>query len=109
MGFNQGLAERLRVMVRKYRNVTERKMFGGLAFMLNNNMFIGITGDRLMARIGPAVYPEALNQPHVSEMDFTGKPMKGYVYIAPAGYESDQDLERWVTKCVDFVASLPPK
>jgi len=109
MSYDQGLAERIRDLFREHQGVTEKKMFGGLAFMLDGHMFIGITGDRLMARVGPAGYSEALNQPYVREMDFTGKPMKGYVYIAPGGYESDRDLEKWVTLCANFVTSLPPK
>ena len=109
MGYDQGLAERLRDVLRKSKNVTEKKIFGGLAFMLDGHMFVGITGDRLMARVGPDSYSEALRQPYVSEMDFTGKPMKGFVYISPGGFETDRDLEKWVTLCANFVNSLPPK
>jgi TfoX/Sxy family transcriptional regulator of competence genes len=109
MAYDEGLAGRLRDLLRQHNNVTEKKMFGGLAFMLDGHMFVGILGDRLMARVGPSGYAETLRQPHASEMDFTGKPMKGYVYIAPGGFESDQDLENWVTICAKFVSSLPPK
>jgi TfoX/Sxy family transcriptional regulator of competence genes len=109
MAFDEGLAERLRDLLKQHNNVSEKKMFGGLAFMLDGHMFVGILGDRLMARVGPAGYEDTLRRPHVSEMDFTGKPMKGYVYIAPEGFESDQDLENWVTLCVKFVSTLPPK
>ena len=109
MAYDEGLAERLRVLLRQHNNVTEKKMFGGLAFMLNGHMFVGILGERLMARVGPAGYADSLRRPHVSEMDFTGKPMKGYVYIAPEGFESDRDLESWVTLCARFVSMLPPK
>jgi len=109
MAFDEGLAERLRDLLGHHNNVSERKMFGGLAFMLDGHMFVGILGDRLMARVGPAGYADALRRPHVSEMDFTGKPMKGYVYIAPEGFESDQDMENWVTLCAKFVSSLPTK
>jgi len=109
MAFDEGLAERLRDLLKLHKNVTERKMFGGLAFMLDGHMFVGILGDRLMARVGPADYADALHRPHASEMDFTGKPMKGYVYIAPEGFESDLDLESWVTLCAKFAASLPPR
>jgi TfoX/Sxy family transcriptional regulator of competence genes len=109
MAFDEGLAERLRETLELRHNVTEKKMFGGLAFMLDGHMFVGILGDRLMARVGPAGYADALRQPHASEMDFTGKPMKGYVYIAPEGFESDRDLEKWVAVCAKFVSSLPSK
>ena len=84
-------------------------MFGGLAFMSGGYMFIGITGEALMARVGPESYEKALSQPHVREMDFTGKPMKGYVFVVPPGFERDSDLSKWVDLCVAFVKSLPPK
>jgi len=109
MAYDEGPAERLRDLLKQHNNVSEKKMFGGLAFMLDGHMFVGILGDRLMARVGPAGYEDSLRQPNVSEMDFTGKPMKGYVYIAPEGFESDQDLKSWVTLCAKFVSTLPPK
>jgi hypothetical protein len=109
MAFDQGLAERLRDLLGARPGVTEKKMFGGLAFMLNGHMAIGIAGDRLMARIGPDAYQEALGRPHVKEMDFTGKPMKGYVFVSPEGIESDAALEAWAGMCMGFVGSLPPK
>ncbi|MGC2047794.1 MAG: TfoX/Sxy family protein [Gallionella sp.] len=109
MAYDEGLAERLRDLLKQHKNVSEKKMFGGLAFMLGGHMFVGILGDRIMARVGPAGYAEALSQPHAGEMDFTGKPMQGYVYIAPEGFESDQDMKKWVALCARFVSSLPPK
>ena len=77
--------------------------------MLNGHMFVGILGDTLMARVGPEAYLDALHQRHTREMDFTGKPMKGYVFVEPAGFESDSALEKWVNLCAKFVESLPPK
>ena len=109
MAFDEGLAERIRELLRDRRNITERKMFGGLAFLLNGYMFVGIVGDTLMARVGPDGYAKALARKHVREMDFTGKPMKGYVYVAPEGFESDAELENWVSRCTAFVDTLPPK
>jgi len=109
MAFDEGLAGRIRGLLRHRNNVSEKKMFGGLAFMLDGHMFVGILGEKLMARVGPAGYADALRQPHASEMDFTGKPMKGYIYIAQKGFESDQDLENWVKLCAKFVSTLPPK
>jgi len=110
MAFDEGVAERLRDLFRdKVIAVSEKKMFGGLAFMLDGYMFVGIVKEKLMARVGPANYSEALNEPHSAEMDFTGKPMKGYVYVSPEGFESDQDLERWVMLCINFISTLPPK
>ena len=84
-------------------------MFGGLAFLLRGNMCVGVVGDELMVRVGPESYDEAVRQPHAREMDFTGRPMKGFVYIACEGFESDADLQRWVARGVRFAASMPAK
>ena len=109
MPYDEGLAERLRDVLQSRRGISEKKMFGGLAFMSRNYMFIGILGDVLMARVGPEYYGEALTRPNVREMDFTGKPMKGYVFVDPPGFETDSDLSGWVEKCLGFIQSLPPK
>ena len=77
--------------------------------MLNDYMFCGVTNDDLMARVGPNNYGAALSKPHVREMDFTGRPMKGYVFVTPEGIESDADLQYWVDLCAEFVLTLPPK
>lgn len=84
-------------------------MFGGLAFLVDGKMFVGISGSKLMARIGPEHYLDALALPNVREMTFTGRPMKGYVYVDPPALESRRDLEAWVTWCVKYVATLPRK
>ena len=109
MAYDEGLAERLREVFHGRRGVTEKKMFGGLAFMWNGYMTVGIVGDALMARVGPELYEAALRMEHVREMDFTGKPMNGYVYVAPAGFDSHAELEAWVARCLKFVSTLPTK
>jgi hypothetical protein len=109
MAFDEGLAQRIRDCLHRRRGIVERKMFGGLAFMANGHMFVGVTGEVLMARVGPDEYEQALKKPNVREMDFTGKPMKGYVYVDAAGLKSDPDLQYWVNACLRFVASMPPK
>lgn len=109
MAYDEGLAERLREVLQSQRGISEKKMFGGLAFMSEGYMFIGIVGEVLMARIGPGYYREALARPHVRVMDFTGKPMKGYVFVDPPGFENDADLSDWVRRCQLFVRSLPRK
>ena len=109
MAYDGGLAERLRELLDGRAGISERKMFGGLAFMLSGNMCCGIVGDTLMARVGPENYMRALAEAHVREMDFTGRSMKGYVFVAPEGVESDQELQYWVDLCAEFVLSLPPK
>ena len=96
MAFDEGLAQRIRELVQVRREITERKMFGGLAFMSDGHMFVGVLGDTLMARVGSAEYAGALAQRHVREMDFTGKPMKGYVYVDASGLEEESDLKHWV-------------
>jgi len=109
MPYDEGLAERLREVFSTRKDVTEKKMFGGIAFMVSGNMCCGIVNDTLMARVGPDQYDAALKRPHTRKMDFTGKPLKGFVYVAPEGFESDEDLADWVRLSLDFVTSLPAK
>lgn len=109
MAYDEGLAERIQQILMDRPGVSQKKMFGGLAFMMNDYMFCGVTNDELMARVGPDNYAESLAKEHVREMDFTGRSMKGYVFVAPEGVESDQELAYWVDLCAEFVLTLPPK
>jgi TfoX/Sxy family transcriptional regulator of competence genes len=109
VAFDAGLAQRVREVVADRPGIGERAMFGGLAFLVDGKMFVGISGARLMARVGRERYADALALPHVREMDFTGRPLAGYVYVEPAGLASDRELEAWVGWCVAHVAALPPK
>lgn len=109
MAFDPGLAQRIREVLGERPGVSERKMFGGLAFLLDGKMFVGIIGETLMARVGLERHQDALEQANVREMDFTGRPMKGYVYIDPPGLTEDQNLAAWVTWCASYVATLPEK
>lgn len=109
MAFDEGLAERIRSVLEDERGVTEKKMFGGIAFLLDGKMFVGIANHDLMVRVGSERYRESLKQPHVRPMDFTGKPMAGYVFVAPAGVSEEVELERWVRLGATFVATLPEK
>ena len=84
-------------------------MFGGLCFSLSDHMCCVIIGDKLIARVGLENYSDCLTKPYTSEMDFTGKPVKGLIYILPDGFESDSGLAHWVNICISFVDSLPPK
>lgn len=72
-------------------------MFGGLCFLRRGKMFVGIVGNELMVRVGKDIYEAALAEPHVREMDFTGRPMRGYVYVEPRGVDRDEPLQKWVT------------
>ena len=109
MPFDEGLAQRIREQLQDRADVEEKKMFGGLCFMVSNHMCCGIVKDTLMARVGPDNYEECLKMKHASEMDFTGKAMKGMVYVAPEGIESDDNLAKWIDICLSFVDTLPPK
>jgi len=109
MAYDEGLAERVRLVVTDRPTIVEKKMFGGIAFMLNDYMFCGVNGDTLMARVGPDNYVDSLHKSNVREMDFTGRPMKGYVFVDPAGIEADDELTYWVDLCAEFVKTLPPK
>ncbi len=109
MAYDESLAQRIRDALAGHTGITEKKMFGGIAFLREGLMFVGVSDKSLMARIGPATYDEALRRQHVREMDFTGKPMKGYVFIGAAGLRTDQDLQYWLQQCEKFVATLPPK
>lgn len=110
MAYDEGLAERLREVFADIPFVHEKKMFGGLAFMVDGHMSCGVMDDgRLMLRVGPAQHDEVLRQPHVLPMDFTGRPMKGLVFLQAEAIVEDADLERWIQCSLRFVQSLPPK
>ncbi|HTR92253.1 MAG TPA: TfoX/Sxy family protein [Trebonia sp.] len=109
MAYDEALAGRVREIAAGIdAEITERKMFGGLAFMLNGHMFTGIVGDELMLRLGEADAEAALRREHVREMDFTGRPMKAMVFITPAGLEGSA-LNEWVISAAAFALTLPPK
>ena len=109
MAFDEGLADRVRMVVSRKRGISERRMFGGLAFMMNGHMFCGVLKTDLMLRLGPDASTAALKQQHTRLMDFSGKPMKSMIYVDAAGVDSESDLQRWVEACLAFVQSLPPK
>ena len=106
MAYDQGLAERLRALCEQRRGVTEKAMFGGVAFLLEGKMFVGIVKDELMVRVGKDAHDEALARPHARTMDFTGRPMRGYVFVSPPGFAEDRDLARWFERALAHVATL---
>ena len=108
MPYDEKLAERVRLVLKGLR-AQEKRMFGGLTFMLGGHMCCGIVEDTLMVRVGPAAYERSLAKPHAREMDFTGRSLRGYVYVAPAGLKTARSLRAWVERGVDFVRTLPPK
>ena len=109
MAYDEALAARIRTAFEGQPGVAEKKMFGGVAFMVDGNMACGVTSDEPMVRVGPDNYEDALSRPHARPMDFTGRPMRGMVYVAGPGFESDQDLGAWVESGASFARSLPAK
>lgn len=109
MTYDKLLAKRLDEYFKNQPDVEVKKMFGGLCYMVSNHMCCGIVGDTLMARVDPHDYEEYLTKKYVKEMDFTGKAMKGMVYVSPKGFESDKDLKDWLCVCESFVRLLPLK
>ncbi|MBP2676567.1 MAG: methyltransferase [Deltaproteobacteria bacterium] len=109
MAIDEAVAGRIRKALTESPDVVEKRMFGGIAFMVRGNMCCGVIGDRLMLRVGPKGYESALSRPHVSAMDFTGRPMKGMVYVEAAGFASPRDLKTWIERAMEFTLSLPAK
>ena len=109
MAYDEALAATVRHALARRRNVTEKRMFGGLSFLIRGNMCCGIVGDELMVRVGPEHYESALSRRHVREMDFTGRPLTGYVYVARDGLRSSMTVQGWVDQGVAFARTLPAK
>ena len=109
MAYDETLADRVREALSARGDLTERKMFGGIAFMIGGNMAVGVIGDDLMVRLDPADAEQALAEPHTRPMDFTGRPMRGMLFVDSEGAAADRDLAGWVEAGADFAASLPPK
>ena len=103
------MAGRVRDVLGPRADVSERKMFGGLCILRNGNMACGIVDDTLMLRVGPDAYDGLLAKPHAREMTFTGRPMRGMLYIDPAGIRTARQLKTWVSQGIAFAGSLPPK
>jgi TfoX/Sxy family transcriptional regulator of competence genes len=108
MAYDEDLAGRVRALLPATEPVTERQMFGGLAFMLGGHMFCGVVKDALMVRLGSEAAGRALDQPHVRPMDFTGRPMTGMVFVDPAGLRGPA-LRRWIDAAAEHARRLPPK
>lgn len=109
MAYDDGLAERIREGLAHRDDVIEKKMFGGLAFMVSGHLCVGILADALMARVGPEAYPACLSLPYAGPMEFTGRPMTGFVQVQAGGIGEDDELINWLRRCESFVDDLPPK
>ena len=103
MAYDNFLADRIRSVLKdKKVPFTEKKMMGGLCYLVDDKMCIGIVKDNLMARIDPGIYDDSLLRKGCREMDFTGRPMKGFIFVEPEGIDMDEDLDYWVQLCLDF-------
>lgn len=107
MSYNKQLAKKVREILHGNDGLSEKPLFGGLAFMLNGNMACGVVGEELMVRVGPENYQEALGQRYTRPMDYTGRPIKGMVYVEEDAVAAD--LDDWVSRGAEFAGSLPPK
>lgn len=108
MVYNELLAGRIRALARR-KGLSEKKMFGGVAFLLNGNMCIGAVKDDLVVRVGPERFADALARPHARQMDFTGRPTRGFVFVDSKGWSSDAALKKWLDMGIDYASSLPKK
>jgi TfoX/Sxy family transcriptional regulator of competence genes len=109
MGFDDGLAQRLREQLAGTSGLAEKKMFGGLSFLVDGNLCVGVMGEELIARVGPDATDAALGRPGSRLFDFSGRPMKGWIAVDPSALEADDTLAEWVDKALRFARTLPPK
>lgn len=109
MAYDEGLAQIVREFLEEKPTYIEKKMFGGIGFLLQGNMACGILNDDLIVRVGPTNHEDALKLPHSREFDITGRPMKGWIMVSSDGFDSEEVILAWVNRGVDFALSLPPK
>ena len=109
MAYSESLARRIRQVFAHRRGNTEKKMFGGVGFLLSGNMCVGVWKSWLIVRLGPDQAAAALAEPNVVEFDITGRPMKGWIMVEQDGLETDEQLHHWVQRAVEFVGGLPRK
>lgn len=108
MAYDAHLAQRIRQALASRDDVVEKKMFGGIAFMVGDRMTVGVINDDLMVRVGPEAHDDALAQPHARPMDFSGRVSRGFVYVSPAGVASDDELATWIDRGLRFAATAEP-
>jgi len=109
MAYDEALADRIQDVLVGQPGLVEKKMFGGVAFLVQGNMACGVHKDMLMVRVGPDAYDQAMGNPHTRPFDMTGRAMKGWVMVEPAGFASQDNFEEWVQAGLDFALTLPPK
>lgn len=109
MAYDERTATRIRSVMADRPGYSERKMFGGVCFMIHGHMCCGVVGSDLMLRLGNEMSAEALEENHTRPMDFTGKTMSSMIYVEPEGFTTESELRRWIARAVGFVETLPPK
>lgn len=109
MAYNQGLADDIRSRIGNHPDLTEKEMFGGIAFMIGGNMAVGVSGDELMVRVGKDAHDQAVAKPGARIFDLSARPMRGWVVVAPEGLDTDAALDAWIDQGVAYAESLPPK
>ena len=109
MASDQVLQERIRSILKRRRGFSERRMFGGVCFMMNGNMCVGTWNGSLIVRLDKSKHDETLAQPHTKPADMNGRVMRGWALVEPAGIESEDDLTAWVDRAAEFAGSLPAK
>jgi TfoX/Sxy family transcriptional regulator of competence genes len=109
MAYDEELAGRVRSAVSGDLSIRELSMFGGLCYLVDGNMCFGVVDERLMVRVGAEAHAAALLEPHVAEMDLSGRSMRGFVLVSPGGLETEEELAAWLKRGADFAGSLPPK
>jgi TfoX/Sxy family transcriptional regulator of competence genes len=107
VAYDEQLASRVRATLGAHAGVDEKKMFGGLSFMLGGQMCCGVLKDQLVVRVGAKGLDDVLAQPHARPMDFTGRPLSGMVYVAAAGLGTDRELDAWVHRGLEYVRTIP--
>ena len=109
MAYNEETLARIRDQMAAVPALKEKKMFGGVAFLVHGNMSVGINGDDLMVRASPDDFDDLIARPGARPMDFTGRPMKGWITVEPLGFADDQALAGWIDASLEYVLTLPPK
>ncbi len=109
MPYDESLADRVRPLLARKKGFAEKKMFGGIGFLLHGNMTVGVWKEFLIVRTGPGAYEDALDRPHIKKFDITGRVMTGWVMVSAGGTESDDDIQEWVALAAAFVRTLPRK
>ena len=107
MSYDEAVAVRIRRVLSRRKDVVEKRMVGGVSFIVRGNMCCGVTRDKLMVRVGPEARRRVLRKPHTEPMRFAGRPLAGFICVKPAGYRTDRALSTWVQRGLDFVATLP--